>query len=404
MIDEAQTTVRNIGGLLIQRALHAASGFVFAILVPRLMGPDIYGRYSLLTSLYIWLVLFGNLGFNKVMGRYVPQFILQQDKKGLRSFIGNLLAIRFLSGALTGSLYFAATVLWLRDIDPLVLLTVAAAVFVRIAGELLFDIFLGLNQASRWQVGETLRQWLSLLLLLPGFYLGGLQGAVLALLLTEIVVSCLGIYWTRPHVDWSSLHLNVQRSIPYLRFALGFFASDVLSTALGASGEISVRIITADYAQVAYFGLAYRIFTTILLTILLLTLSFTPLLSMLLTQGRIQLLKLWAERLLKYLLIGGVLAVFGVLFLADDLVPPILGASYQLVADNLLPLTLSLLAVAVGNIARLLAIVYAKPKAALIASAIRLGAFWLLAVPLIALFGSWGACVAMLLASVLYTG
>ena len=57
MISEAQTTVRNAGGILVQRGLHAASGFAFALVVPRLMGPDIYGRYSLLASLSIWFLL-----------------------------------------------------------------------------------------------------------------------------------------------------------------------------------------------------------------------------------------------------------------------------------------------------------------------------------------------------------
>jgi len=404
MITEAQTTVRNAGLLLVQRGLHAASGLVFALLVPRLMGPDTYGRYSLLTSLSIWFVLSSRLGFTEVIVRYMPQFILKRDREGLQDFLGDLLTVRLASGTLAASLYLGVTVLWLRELDPLVLAIVAGVVFVRAISELLFDVFLGHNQAARWQVGETLRQWMSLAFLLPGFYLGGLRGAVLGLLLTEFIVLFLGFWWTRLHLAWPSLHLDVRRSIPYLRFGLVFFASSMLKTAVGASGETLVRAITGDYVQVAYFGLAHRVFVTLLLAIPQLTMAFTPLLTTLLAQGQIEDLKRWAERLLKYLSVGGVLAVFATLFLADDLVPLVLGAAYRPVADNLLPLNLSLLAWAVGDTARLLAIVYAQPRIALTASGIRLVALWILGVPLVAALGSLGSCVAVLAASLLYAG
>lgn len=404
VISEARTTIQNSAWILLQRGLHAASGVVFALLVPRLMGPDIYGRYSLLTSLSIWFVLFSGLNLVDVIGRYAPEFILKRDKEGLQDFFGDLLTVRLASGILATGLYLGVTVTWLRDLDPWVLVIVAGTVFVRAISDLLFAVFVGLNQASRWQMGETLRQWVSLGILLPGFHLGGLRGAVLALLLTELIVLFIGVYWIRLHLAWPGLHLDVRRSIPYLQFGLVFFASDVLNTALGASGETMVRVITGDYVEVAYFGLAHRVFVTMALAIPQLALAFTPLLTALLAQGHIETLKRWLERLLKYLSLGGVFAVFGTLLLADDLVPLVLGAAYRPVAANLVPLTLTFLAMAAGNVARLLAVIYLQPRVALGASALRFVAFWVLGIPLVASLGSLGACVAMLAASLLHAG
>jgi O-antigen/teichoic acid export membrane protein len=402
MIAEAQTTVRNAGLILVQRGIHAASGLVFALLVPRLMGPDIYGRFSLLTSLSIWFLLFSSLSLTDVIGRYVPEFLLRHDESGLRGFWGDLLTVRLATAVLAAGAYLALTVVWLRDLDVSLLVLMAGMVFVRAIGELVFAAFLGYNQASRWQVGETVRQWLSLGLLLPGFYLGGLRGGMLSLLLTEFVVLALGVWGIRSYLTWPGLHLDVRGSTAYLRFGLVVFASDVLNTAVGASGETLVRAITGDYVQVGYFGLAWRVFTTMAMAIPQLAMAFVPLLATWRAQGQTRVLTQWTERLLKYLAFGGVLAASGMVFLADDLVPVVLGAEYQPVAGNLVWLSLTLVPLAVGHIARLVATVYVQPRVAVAASAVRLLAFWLLGVPLVGRLGSLGSSIAMLGASLLY--
>ncbi|MGD2147356.1 MAG: hypothetical protein PVH41_11740, partial [Anaerolineae bacterium] len=59
---EAQATVRNAGMLLVQRVGFVVGALALVVLVPRLMGPDAYGRYALITSLAFWFVLSGSLG------------------------------------------------------------------------------------------------------------------------------------------------------------------------------------------------------------------------------------------------------------------------------------------------------------------------------------------------------
>jgi O-antigen/teichoic acid export membrane protein len=292
--------------------------------------------------------------------------------------------------------------LWLRDLDVLALAIMAATVFVRAIADLLFAAFIGFSQASRWQVGETLRQWLSIGLLLPGFYLGGLRGAVLGVLLSELGVLALGFHWLRPRLPWPGLHLNVHRSLPYLQFGVIFFAADALGTALGASGEALVRAVTGDYAQSGFFGLAWRVFMTAALAIPFLTMAFLPLLTTLRAQGQVEALRRWVERLLKYLLLGGVAASFGALLLADALVPLVLGAQYGAVASSLVWLTFTLLPLAVGQVARVVAALYLRPRAALVASALQLLAFWIVGVLFTPRLGSLGSSVAMLVTRTLY--
>jgi O-antigen/teichoic acid export membrane protein len=91
MIPEARATVRNVSFLLPQQSFAALGSFLFAVLVPRLMGPQVFGQYALIYSLSIWLMLFSSLGLTQVIGRYVPQFAASGEREPLQLFMGNLL-------------------------------------------------------------------------------------------------------------------------------------------------------------------------------------------------------------------------------------------------------------------------------------------------------------------------
>jgi O-antigen/teichoic acid export membrane protein len=190
--------------------------------------------------------------------------------------------------------------------------------------------------------------------------------------------------------------------MPYLRFGLVFFASNLVIAAFRRSGETMIRIFAGDYAQVGYFGLAYDIFLTAATVMPFLTLSYAPLFTALLAQGQTEAVRRWSERLLKGLAIGGIMVLFGVLLLGEDLVPLVLGDAYRPVAANLVPLTLALLALALGSVARLLALVHDRPGVALASAVVRLAAFWGLGPLLVAWRGALGGCLAVLAASILY--
>jgi O-antigen/teichoic acid export membrane protein len=47
---EASSALRNASWVIAQRVLQIAVGVIFALLVPRLMGPQVFGQYALVTS------------------------------------------------------------------------------------------------------------------------------------------------------------------------------------------------------------------------------------------------------------------------------------------------------------------------------------------------------------------
>jgi O-antigen/teichoic acid export membrane protein len=219
-------------------------------------------------------------------------------------------------------------------------------------------------------------------------------------LLAELVLAAIGLcfardYLARPQLDTGYL-------APYLQFGLVFYGSSLLYNASERSSEALVRLASGSYVEVGYFSLAYAIYQMAVLTISQLTLAFAPLLAMLRTQGHEATLRTWAERLLKGLAIATVLLIYGTLFLAEALVPPVFGAAYLAVAGNLIPLTVALIFLGLSQVANLLALVYELPRNMLSASALRLVALWTLGLPLAAWRGSFGACLAIVAASAVH--
>ncbi|HJX52340.1 MAG TPA: oligosaccharide flippase family protein [Polyangia bacterium] len=396
MIAREQTAVRNVGLLLMLRGLLVAGGVVVAAVVPRLMGPTGYGQVALLVALSFWFTLAASLGFTEVMGRHVPHFGQTGDEHGLRAFFGRLLSIRLLAGLLAGGLYLVVTTTWLRDLDAVAMAVLAAVVFVRAPAGLFFSLYLGLNQAARWGVADILRQWGTLAFMLPGYLLGGLRGAALGVLLAELVVLLVGLIGVRPYLSRAAFRIDLHGMAPYLRFGLIFYASDLVLAAFERSGEALVRAMCGDYAQVGFFGVGYSVYLIGAVGLPQIALAFAPLLTVLRLEGDRAAVRLWIERLLKWLALGSMTMVLGAVLVGGDLVPLVLGGAYRPVAANLIPLAIGLVALSLTSVANLSALTHDRPAVALVAAVLRLATFWLLGLFFVGGWGSWGASLAVL--------
>jgi O-antigen/teichoic acid export membrane protein len=330
--------------------------------------------------------------------------MLQGEEEKLQKLFSNLLAVSLVSGALCACFYLVFTALWLTDLNLILLITMAATLLFRAGVHPFFSLFLGLNQAARWGMGEILRHWFILVWVIIGFYLGGLRGALLGLLLTELIVLSIGVWWGKPYFSWRELRLDMRYLAPYLQFGFIFLIFNLLSSAFQYSGEVLVRLFYPDYVQVGYFGLANNVYLTISIVIPQFTIAFAPLMITLQAQGKTESVRQWIERLLNGLTVGGMFVVFGVLLLGKNLVPLVLGAAYQPVAANLFPLSLTLWVQVLSSVAVLLTLVYNHPKTAVMSAFIRLAALWIFGPFLIAKWGSLGGCFAVLLASAVYAG
>ena len=396
MTDGARETVRNAALMLVQRGAQTAGGLCFALLVPRLMGPESYGRYALATSVAAWLALLSGLGLVNATTRYLPQLIARGETAALRRLIGNLFTLRLASGLLAALLYLMVARLWWRDVDLVVPLVMALTVWVQGVSGYLFSLFLGFNQAGRWAAGDTVRRGLLVMLVLLGYQLGGLRGAIGGVLLTEVTVLGLGLVGNPLLKARRSLRPDRRFLTPYFRFGTTSLVTQILLIAFLGSGEILVRTFSGRYAEVGYFSLAQGAYLVVATTLPQLMLAFMPLLVQLHEARAEAELARWSGRLVRLLSAGGVILVFAAWSLAKAFVPLLFGTAYAPVATNLLPLAVALLALALASVPGLLALVHERPLETVVAAALRLVVFWTIGPVLIMRAGSFGACVAIL--------
>ena len=394
-----RAALRNAGLLLVQRTGLVIAGVGFAAVVPRLLGPDVYGRYALVAALAVVFAACSGLGVNEIIGRHGAVLAAERDQAGLDRLFGSLLALRVATGVLAGVAFGVLTFFWLPDLDRVGLAAAALAVMARGIWLALFSLFLGLNQAARWGAGELIDR-LAVLALLPlGAMAGGFRGACVGLLASQIIVLAAGLWWARAFVSLR----RPDRSYlsPYLRFGLAFFGANLLGIAFQGSGEALVRALTGDYAQVSYFGVANGAFLTGVAAIQQLSLAFVSAMVILRQEGKGTMVDDAARRLVTGLTAGSMVVALTALLVAPDLIPAVVGREYGPVAANLVLMTLTLVFQSLASSTGVLLLAHDRGRVVLGGSGVRLVAFWALGPLLVWSRGSLGACAAVLVATAL---
>ena len=402
MVAQARQALRNAGWLLAQRVLHLAGAALFAILVPRMLGPSAFGRYALLVSVSVWFSLASGLGVVSILTRSVPGLVGAGDQLGLRRLASSLMALRAATAAFSAAGYLLVVTGMLGEPDLVAAAFVAGAVFCRAVGDLGFALFLGLNDAARWGIGDLARRWCAVVLVPAGFLAAGLRGACGGLLAGEVLVLGLSLWWARPYLGRAFLDFSRRHLAPILRVGSLFWAGNLLVALTQRTGETLVRVATGRFDEVGYYGAAYAMYLTAAQALWQIVVALAPHLVAQLEAGRRDTVALWLERLLAYAVAASVLSLAGGALLGQDLVRLLLGRQYEPVAVDLLPLLVALVAATVGSVGRLLALALDRPRVIIGAAGFELAAFWVLGFPLAQRLGSLGACLAMVPASALY--
>jgi O-antigen/teichoic acid export membrane protein len=401
--EESRRTVRQVALLAAQRLVQIAAGALYMALIPRVMGPDTYGRFSTLQSISLWFSMLSGLGAVSMMTRFVPEFLQRDDLPGLRKLCGSLFTLRLGSATAGGLINFVLVPLWLNDLGWLPVALVSATIALRVAAGLPYSLLLGLNLASRWGAAEMLRRVLLFPLTYGGFLAAGLAGACAAPLVVEFLVLLLGLWWTRGYIDPPRLPLDRGFLTPYVAFSAVFFVSNLFIMAFQQGGTPLVRLIAGNYAEAGFYSIAFSAYLAGSATLWKLISGFGALFSSLHLQGRTRELAAWTSRLLTGLALAGVSATALLYTCADLVVARLLGESYRSVAGLLWPLGLAGILAGPATLTRVLTVSFNLGRASNIGAAAQLVGFGLLGWLLIPSHGSLGACWAVVGSSAVYS-
>ena len=99
MTTEARKMGRNLSLITINKMIQLMGGALWALVVPRWMGPDQYGRFALAMSLSLLLWWVGDLGGLEVFGRHLPP-LLEKDPQKARQLFGQTFLVRLFLAAM----------------------------------------------------------------------------------------------------------------------------------------------------------------------------------------------------------------------------------------------------------------------------------------------------------------
>ncbi len=393
MTTEARKMGRNLSLITINKMIQLMGGALWALVVPRWMGPDQYGRFALAMSLSLLLWWVGDLGGLEVFGRHIPP-LLEKNPQKARLLFGQTFLVRlFLALMLVPVMLLIGPWIapWLTG-WPAALIGISAGL--HILSWTSFHLLYARKEMGKWATELSWRLMTQLpLVLIAGKY--SLTAQMTAYTLNEVIYLAIAIWWTRDWFQWRTLRPRLGVLAPYLRMGLGFWATNVGLILLFRTGTVLVQLLTGNSAQVSFYDLALTVFFLVYTIIDQLIRSFLPTVTEFHEGGQQERVGRWLQALTRWGAALAVIAVIAVQYTADWVLPLILGSEYGESATVLRVMLLSLPALVLVGVGTVAAAVHQSPRVKLIAIAVGAVTFWGSALYVTPRFGAVGTAWAL---------
>jgi len=346
--DEHRHTIRSVSLGTLWRACRYPFVVLSAVLIPRLMGDTVYGEYALFMSIYLMLDVVTDVGVTQTFGRFIPELKTESSRKvtGLLHsmlFYGVIITLLVVIFGEGGLFVFGST-----DYTPSIWLLLCLLLVVTKVEGSLFAFIYGNNEIGRYSAKELIRSAATFILVLAGFLLFGLNGALWALLASELTLLAAALFWTRSNLISKPEILPPRSFMPYMVFGVKFYLPMLVFSFLQRSGNVFIKKITGSAEQVAYFDVANQY---LLLTATFLGLIFTTLLpsmtSLYIRKEHDKIVE-WNRRVMTYCGIVVVLTVNALVLVGKDVLALCLGSDFAPVYPNAVVISLALPFVLIG--------------------------------------------------------
>ena len=380
---------------------------LFVALVPRTLGTIVYGQLAFAFALMTILQMVGELGYQEIFSRYLPEVRQRQGEAGVRALVRSLFTVRAALGLALGVLSLLIAHVAADWLTPLQLVLIAIAVSARVWALGPFPLLLGLGETYKWSVETTWRQivvtGLTLLLVRgPSLTLG-----LLAMTLHELVFLALGLWWVRKWLFEPKLAAKEKKleagsrklergdsaaEVPVssrqpltshlLRFGFLFSLANLSLVVLFRISPISVEWLTGSHIQTGFFDLALGGLLLIYTLLGQVAYAFVPILTQLHLAQQPAEADRWLGRVARYSTMLVALAVGGMWAVAAPLAPLLFGESFGPAADTQRMMAFALLPLPVAWAGVTLTAVERRPRRKLWAALAGLAAFGVAAVAL----------------------
>ncbi len=365
MTTEARKMGRNLSLITINKMIQLIGGALWAVIIPRWMGPEHYGRFALAMSISLLLWWAGDLGGLEVFGRHIPS-LSERSPQAARKLFGQALLLRIIIALSLIPLMLILGPLiapWLKGWPSLL---IALSAGLHIISWSSFHLLYARKEMGKWATELSWRLMTQLpLVLLAGRW--SLSAQMTAYAANELIFLTLALWWTRDWLSWRALKPNFSFLKPYLRMGLGFWATNAGLILLFRTGTLLVQLLTGQSAQVSFYDLALTVFFLIFTIIDQLTRSFLPTVAEFHEDGQGERMGRWLQAITQWGAALALVAVIAVQYTADWILPFILGGDYVLAATVLRVMLLSLPALVLVGVGAVAAAVHQSPRLKLLA-------------------------------------
>jgi O-antigen/teichoic acid export membrane protein len=256
----ATHTARGAAKIAAASYLSNLAAVVSGIIIPRFLGKDAYGEYAFLTASFLLAGMSSRLGLRLIITR---QFAPLYNSDKLEKAAG-LYKAYFLTNLASGLIVSVICFFFLEFANPFQIsssafLFVSLLLFTWSLSESLFVLQLGVRHYGYWGLVFLLRSLTRLLLVVPGYIIGGMPGAVGGLLLGEGLTALIGHRLSSGLLPTKKIRADFAMLWSHIRLAILAFANQIADNLRRYLGVMLVAFITFITDFTGYYELAMRI-------------------------------------------------------------------------------------------------------------------------------------------------
>ncbi|MBN2623303.1 MAG: hypothetical protein JXA83_08045 [Acidimicrobiales bacterium] len=247
----------SITASLAGKAAEMVTLVLLATLVPRVLGPEDYGRFAVPLTVVTLGSLAMTLGGPTLMARYVPAAPPEERVALARAIGGRLARGRAMQLAAVGLAALAAAVWEPERFPPAETALVVAALAINVGTSLALQVALGLGRAGAWSARYPLQNaaLVAAVLVLHGSF--GTTGAVAALVVAGLVAAGLAVVVVAPVALADMSPVTVPAGA--IRFGALHAAGAALVQCAHRGGVVAVAVLVGSAVETGYSALAIGI-------------------------------------------------------------------------------------------------------------------------------------------------
>ena len=387
--------VGQLRSVALLKGAQVVAGILFTVLVPRLMGPNLYGQFAVIISVFTLWRMSCTIGGRYIFGRFIPEYSSRGDSDRIREVFMHVLGARAIVVLVAAPLlfFFLRRVLPMASTTTLVASTLAFVVTM-LAGPM-YNVYFGLNRLGMSMTNDPIGRFLLLGLLVLIGGTSNLEMASVALLLANCCVLLVGLVLARGLITFDRRVFDLKSIVEHVSFGLVVYSANLLLRVPWRLGESALALAKTDSAEIAFFSVAVS--ATVAFTRLLgsATTLLIPSMSLRQASGDYEGRDRSMGIALRYLEVAACLFVPFVVAAGPKLVSVLLGDSYLGVVPHMYVLSIAVLGIPVLRTAVAFSVVVGRVGLNVQLGLVAVVVFGVAALALIPKYGAIGASVAV---------